>query len=236
MQGAIPIEIAHLTQLQDLDLTNTALSDIRHLESLSALNRLSIGKGCYVREVPHNIDTFPRSLPALKHIRLSSQDLVEMIPVLQQCQDLTIQIMGGDISTDVALLSKLQNLRSLTISNSSIVNLDALVNLQSLKSLHLYKNYDVLDLDSIFQIKSLQCLEISNNPDTPIPDRFHELPNLTHVILRYMKLKELPETLVRHPNLHTLNPNDNYFSSSYGAYLEKNCSAYANRPIGIACE
>jgi Leucine-rich repeat (LRR) protein len=234
LQGRIPPEIANLNQLQDLDLGDTMMIDIRHLENLPQLSRLSIEQRWRKSEVPHRIEIFPRSLPALKRITLSSDNFAGMIPALPQSQCLEIEILGGNIAVDLSLLVQLQNLRSLSISGSSIVNLNALVNLQNLEDLDLCANCDVLDLEPIFQIKSLQSLEISGNPMTPILDRFDELPNLTRVIVRNMKLQTLPETLVRHPQLHMLDPNDNNFSSSYEDYLEENCAAYANRPIDMA--
>jgi hypothetical protein len=107
----------------------------------------------------HRYEAYPTSLLALKKIAISSQDLTGIIPALPKDRELEISIVGGEEIIDLsdlifppvnlAVLSGLK-LKSLSVYQAYITNLDSLSSFEGLGSLYLAYNYETLALRSNF--------------------------------------------------------------------------------------
>jgi internalin A len=204
--------------LEVLDLANLKLKTLSEIvEPLKKLRELDLEY--------NKSPQFPQSL--CQAIKLELLDLAvnclmtEAIPLeISNLQKLKTIHLCGTALTDIQHLDRLPTLEILTMHSPSAR----------------IQVFPTALPEPIFSLNALQSLKISTNSHSRIPDRFDELPELQHVTLNGMRLDEIPETLVRHPQLITFEIRElggSRFSEDYNHYLKEHCLAYRNFRVPI---
>ncbi len=153
------LHIASLTKLQNLYLSNSALTSLPDLSALTFLNSVTLYAGL------QNIDAFANS-NMLTQFRLNSSgslSLPENInwPLLQ-----TLQLSNTGLDS-IDLLSSFSNLEELDVSGNNLDDISVLTSMTSLERLNLSRN-NISDISSLADFSRLTELRLSNNPITDL--------------------------------------------------------------------
>ncbi|ORX53387.1 L domain-like protein [Piromyces finnis] len=173
-----------------------------------------------------------KSLTALNlsHNKLSGipQDITQ----LKKLQNLTVNY---NLLSQLANLSKLSNLHSLSLAGNQLtdkeIDSSGLSNLH-LQSLNLAKNQLNCIPKSIFSIKTLTKLVVSDNKISDIPDQFSNLINLKFLGLNNNEFKSIPKCILGLPCLKGLSISGNPFEDEVDAiYSLRNCAQIINSTV-----
>ncbi|MCK4934851.1 MAG: leucine-rich repeat domain-containing protein, partial [Simkaniaceae bacterium] len=162
----LPPETFQLLQLQELSLGNLQLRDLP--EGLSQLQ---------------NLKKFS--------LKCNSPSVQHQILQLQQLETLTFR---GNLLSAHPIISALQNLVSLILSNNQLTDLPPEIgNLKLLKFLYLQNNQITAIPREIGALHNLKRLNLNNNQITAIPREIGNLPSLQRLYIFNNPLTELPE-------------------------------------------
>jgi len=185
-----------------------------------------------------DIDSIPsrvfkvKSLTALNlsHNKLSS--VPQEITQLKKLQNLTINY---NMITQLANLSKLSNLHSLSLAGNQLTEKEVdscgLSNLH-LQSLNLAKNQLTSIPKSVYSIKSLTKLVVSDNNIAEIPNQFSNLINLKFLGLNNNKFTSIPKCVLGLPCLKGISISGNPFEDEVDViYNLRNCAQIINSTV-----
>ena len=182
-----------LSELQNLDCSNTNIEDISPIRNLNKINTLNISN-TKISDIS--------DLKYANNIRILDADNIPLkdIGIIGLYGQLTnLSISGTDVS-DISMLENCGQLGNLNISNTKVTTLDSIMLPQSLRFLNI-SNTDIDDLTPIENLENLQLLIIDNSKVTDLTPlsklgKLHEFHCRNTEISDIMPLKDLPH-LVR---------------------------------------
>jgi len=166
--------IMDVSQLTAMELDcNFMMTDFTGIENFTNLEYLSVDG----RSDLQSLDGLSGA-PALKIFILESGDMVEDFEELYSMSRLQgLSIDSGKLR-DIGFIRSMPELEYLGLRNTDLKGLDALADCaDTLKGLHLYRNYSVDDYSVVFQCTGLEELELCVYYDTNIG--YSELPDLS---------------------------------------------------------
>ncbi len=169
--------LANLTQLEVLELSNTAVSDVSALANLTQLEVLELN-GTAV-----DVSTLA-NLTQLRALGLSNTAVSDVSALVSTLANLTQLVRLGLSNTavsDVSALANLTQLRSLELAFTA-VDVSTLANLTQLRALGLY-NTAVSDVSALANLTQLRSLDLSL---TAVSD-VSALANLTQLVRLYLR-------------------------------------------------
>ena len=194
--------LRNLTNLNYLVLSGNKLQ-IENLDFLSNLTNLETlylnfdNYGALSVDVDLSDISALRNLTKLKTLSISGSNLEDISP-LENLTSLESIHFGYNKINNLNPISNLTNLKSFSISRNSfdgeytvpITNIDALSNLNKLRSLKLM-HIQVEDLDALSGLTNLQSLEVSYDRNLTNIDGISNLTNLTWLELTHNSLKDI---------------------------------------------
>ncbi|HLO17397.1 MAG TPA: COR domain-containing protein [Anaerolineales bacterium] len=221
----LPESLSHLTQLQELDLSNHKLTSLPlWLGNLVQLQRLNLSnnqltalpeslgnlKQLWLLDLSHNqLKTLPESLGQLIKLQsliLSDNELATLPESLGQLTQLQwLSLSNNHLKILPEWLKELVQLDTLKLSNNQLTELpEWLERLVQLETLDLASNHFTILSDSLKQLNQLQSLDLSNNQLTTLPEWLGQLKKLYRLIVNYNQLSDLPDSLAKLDNLREL--------------------------------
>jgi len=166
----------------------------------------------------------------LSHNKLST--IPQEITQLKKLQNLTVNY---NLITQLANLSKLSNLHSLSLAGNQLsdkeVDSCGLSNLH-LQSLNLAKNQLTCIPKSVYSIKTLTKLVLSDNDIAEIPNQFSNLINLKFLGLNNNKITSIPKCVLGLPCLKGISISGNPFEDEVDViYSLRNCAQIINSTV-----
>ena len=182
-----------LSELQDLDCSNTKIEDISPIRNLNKINRLDISNTA-ITDISDL--RYTNGIQTLRAENLKLKD-IEIIGLYHQLTNLSL---AGTSVEDVSILGNCESLTDLDLSNTKLTSLDSVVLPNSLHYLNI-SNTGISDLTPLESLENLQMLIIDNTPVTDLSPlanlhRLNELQCRNTNIEDLMPLKDMPH-LVR---------------------------------------
>ena len=185
--------LIELSELQNLDCSNTNIEDISPIRNLNKINTLDISN-TFVSDISDL--RYANNIKVLnaENIRLND---IEIIGLYGQLTNLSIS--GTDVS-DISILENCDQLVDLNISGTKVTSLDSIVLPTSIRFLNI-SNTDIDDISSIANLENLQVLIIDNTNITDLSplanfSKLNELQCRNTGVSDIMVLKDL-QNLVR---------------------------------------
>lgn len=185
-------DIAPLTSLVTLDLSENAIGDISALSGLTGLEELYLS-GNAVRDL-----TPISGMSLLSVLDVSKNGLTSIAPVVS-CTRLNKLFLDGNSITDISPAGQLLSLTDLSAASNALTNLSGLSGCTSLSRLDVSSN-QITTLEGIAGLNSLTELSFSNNQVTSVPDLGSE-SLLVRIVADYNKLTDI-SALGGAPNLN----------------------------------
>lgn len=185
--------LIELSELQNLDCSNTNVEDISPIRNLNKINALDISNTLITDISDLRYANNIKTLNA-ENIRLSD---IEIIGLYGQLTNLSVA--GTDVS-DISMLENCEQLVDLNISSTKVASLDSIVLPQSIRFLNL-SNTEIDDISNLSNLENLQVLIIDDTYVTdlsPLADlsKLTELQCRNTSVSDIMPLKDL-QNLVR---------------------------------------
>ena len=185
--------LIELSELQNLDCSNTNIEDISPIRNLNKINTLDISN-TFVSDISDL--RYANNIKVLnaENIRLND---IEIIGLYGQLTNLSIS--GTDVF-DISILENCDQLVDLNISGTKVTSLDSIVLPTSIRFLNI-SNTDIDDISSIANLENLQVLIIDNTNITDLSplanfSKLNELQCRNTGVSDIMVLKDL-QNLVR---------------------------------------
>lgn len=185
-------DIAPLTSLVTLDLSENAIGDISALSGLTGLEELYLS-GNAVRDL-----TPISGMSLLSVLDVSKNGLTSIAPVVS-CTRLNKLFLDGNSIADISPAGQLLSLTDLSAASNALTNLSGLSGCTSLSRLDVSSN-QITTLEGIAGLNSLTELSFSNNQVTSVPDLGSE-SLLVRIVADYNKLTDI-SALGGAPNLN----------------------------------
>ena len=148
-------DLAHMVNLQSLDLSDNTIADLSPLAGLTRLNALDLGNN-------QISDLSPLAgLTQLETLRLVDNQIVDLSP-LAKLRGLTSLKLWGNQIADLSPLSGMSALKRLDVSSNQVVDISPLAGLQQLGRLNLSDNR-IADLSPLASLNGLSDLMLWNN-------------------------------------------------------------------------
>lgn len=178
--------LASLTALETLDLSNNQISKIENLASLTSLETLDLSNN-QISKI-ENLET----LMALRLLRLSSNRITQ-IENLETLTALQTMLLGPNQINKIKNLETLTALRILDLSGNQITQIENLDTLNALQTLYLDSN-QISKIENLDTLNALQILDLSNNQIVEIIDldTLVQFENLEYVELEKNPIKNIP--------------------------------------------
>ena len=151
--------LIELSELQNLDCSNTNVEDISPIRNLNKINALDISNTLITDISDLRYANNIKTLNA-ENIRLSD---IEIIGLYGQLTNLSVA--GTDVS-DISMLENCEQLVDLNMSSTKVTSLDSIVLPQSIRFLNL-SNTEIDDISNLSNLENLQVLIID---DTYVTD------------------------------------------------------------------
>lgn len=214
---SLPRSISLLENLQELDLSWTAIQDLSFLPALLDLRKLNLCGlpiknievlSCLLKLEKLDLgDTQVERADALANLKnlqeldLSSSQITD-ISFLRNLTDLQSLELSDTPVTNISVLTQLTNLRILNLSNTQITNVDDLQFLTSLEILELDRTR-ISNISALSKLKGLTELNLSFTHISEI-DALSELTNLEKLDLQFSRVTNISAlaTLKELQNLH----------------------------------
>lgn len=185
--------LIELSELQNLDCSNTNVEDISPIRNLNKINALDISNTLITDISDLRYANNIKTLNA-ENIRLSD---IEIIGLYGQLTNLSVA--GTDVS-DISMLENCEQLVDLNMSSTKVTSLDSIVLPQSIRFLNL-SNTDIDDISSLSNLENLQVLIIDDTYVTDLSplaglSKLTELQCKNTSVSDIMPLKDL-QNLVR---------------------------------------
>ena len=216
----LPAELQELTSLQNLDCSDTQVSDLEPLQELTSLQNLK----CWSTKVSdleplrgltslQNLNCWNTKVSDLEPLRglTSLQDLycgntkvsdLEPLRGLTSLQDLHC---GNTKVSDLEPLQGLVNLEEFVCSRTEVSSLEPLKDLTSLKVLHC-DHTQVSSLEPLRSLVNLTTLHCGNTPVSDLEPLVNP-ENIRWLDCQNLKLKEFPRKLLFSENLQRIDLN-----------------------------
>jgi Leucine-rich repeat (LRR) protein len=209
----IPSEVFNLTNLQELNISQNNLSELKGIEKLINLQILNIGM--------NDFEIFPLEITKLKNLKVLSiwwnkiksfpQAFYEENRLIEQL-DMT-SMFEFDFENNLNQIHSFENLRQLNLGNNQTPNLtiqfDKLTNLEVFG----YIRQESVNLKKLCQdlasCKNLKTVHFSVNNISVLPEEILLLENLEELNLYDNKLITLPESIVKMKKLKEISLIDN---------------------------
>lgn len=221
----LPKIIFKLENLQELDISNNQLTDLKGIDALKKIQILNIGM--------NKFNIFPIELTELKNLKVLNicWNNLKTFPDKFYTNNLQIEeldmtsMFEFDFKTNLHKIHLLKNLRQLNLGNNQIpqltIQFDKLDNLEVFG----YIRQDQIDLKEICvklsNCKKLKKVHFSSNNLTMLPEEITQLENLETLNLFQNKLKSLPFDIVKMKKLKEITLIDNPIHEADIKYLEK---------------
>ncbi|MEG4352489.1 leucine-rich repeat domain-containing protein [Microcoleus sp. LAD1_D3] len=194
-----------LSSMTELDLSNTGISDISILGSLTNLSTLSL-------DCNQNTDiSILGSLTNLTTLDLSDNQITD-ISFLGSLTNLSTLNLNDNKISDISILGSLTNLTTLYLGGNKISDISILGSLTNLTTLHLWGN-EISDISILGSLTNLTTLDLDNNKITDISS-LGSLTNLTTLYLEYNNNKITDISALRSlTNLTELNLDNNQMTA-----------------------
>ncbi len=185
--------LIELSELQNLDCSNTNVEDISPIRNLNKINALDISNTLITDISDLRYANNIKTLNA-ENIRLSD---IEIIGLYGQLTNLSVA--GTDVS-DISMLENCEQLVDLNMSSTKVTSLDSIVLPQSIRFLNL-SNTEIDDISSLSNLENLQVLIIDDTYVTDLSplaglSKLTELQCKNTSVSDIMPLKDL-QNLVR---------------------------------------
>ncbi|MBN1974382.1 MAG: hypothetical protein JW787_12135 [Sedimentisphaerales bacterium] len=165
--------LKNLTNLQNLNLGSSQISNIEPLKELKNLQSLILSR-------TNVIDIKPLvNLANLQSLKLTSTQVSDVKPLVNLINLQSLKL-GGSKVADIKPLANLTNLELLNLSDTQVNDIKSLANLKKLIFLYL-NDTQVSDMSSLTNLKNLRELYIQNCEnvnDEQVEDLQKALPNL----------------------------------------------------------
>lgn len=185
--------LIELSELQNLDCSNTNVEDISPIRNLNKINALDISSTLITDISDLRYANNIKTLNA-ENIRLSD---IEIIGLYGQLTNLSVA--GTDVS-DISMLENCEQLVDLNMSSTKVTSLDSIVLPQSIRFLNL-SNTEIDDISNLSNLENLQVLIIDDTYVTDLSplaglSKLTELQCKNTSVSDIMPLKDL-QNLVR---------------------------------------
>lgn len=185
--------LIELSELQNLDCSNTNVEDISPIRNLNKINALDISNTLITDISDLRYANNIKTLNA-ENIRLSD---IEIIGLYGQLTNLSVA--GTDVS-DISMLENCEQLVDLNMSSTKVTSLDSIVLPQSIRFLNL-SNTEIDDISNLSNLENLQVLIIDDTYVTDLSplaglSKLTELQCKNTSVSDIMPLKDL-QNLVR---------------------------------------
>ena len=216
----LPAEVYACNNLQELELVNTRIKNVKQLKKLPALTglyllnnkpkgRLTLSKNKTVRTLVMRSDVpvLPRSfapLAALERLDLAANTITAFPTGLTKNKNLKQLILNNNAITKLEIPA-LPQLEKLELTRNKIeVIPESIRNLSSLKQLTL--NYNAIkSVDpAIGNLLKLEQLSFYQNKLTAIPEGVYKLPALREIDLYHNEIERVSEQISQLKNLEIL--------------------------------
>lgn len=192
---ALPLEIALLGELTQLNISRTAVADLSPVDPLSALQSLD----CSDTQV---IDLYPlASLPALRSLDCSGTQLADLSPLASLSSLKSLDCSFTKVA-DLSALATLSSLRSLDCSYTQVTDISPLALLPTLEVLECRRT-QVADLTPLATLSALQALDCSSTLVASVSS-LQQLTRLYDLRLADLNISDFPESLLDSPALGRL--------------------------------
>lgn len=151
--------LIELSELQNLDCSNTNVEDISPIRNLNKINALDISNTLITDISDLRYANNIKTLNA-ENIRLSD---IEIIGLYGQLTNLSVA--GTDVS-DISMLENCEQLVDLNMSSTKVTSLDSIVLPQSIRFLNLSNT----EIDNISNLSNLENLQVLIIDDTYVTD------------------------------------------------------------------
>jgi len=214
----IPESLSHITQLQELDLSNKKLTSLpKWLGKLTQLQKLNLSNNqlttlpeslgdltqLWLLDLSHNeLKTLPESLGQLAKLQsliLSNNHLETLPESLGQLSQLQwLSLSSNPITVLPECLKTLVQLDTLKLTNNQLEELPLwLKQLVELETLDLSYNHFSTVPELLNQLAHLKSLDLSHNQLTVLPEWIGELSNLRRIIVDRNDLSDIPNSLIK---------------------------------------
>ncbi len=194
--------IERLTQLENLELIDNNIRNLHRLYKLTNLKKLNFSEN-HVRNI-----SFVSGLNKLKDLWFWGNQVQDIRPISTLINLTELGLGKNKVnSKDFKHLSKLEKLKVLQLSESSINDLSHIPHIPSLKVLWLNDN-DISDISTLNAFKKIECIYLQNNAIEELPNWLLEsrLPidmeshvgmATTGVCLQYNPIKKPPLEIIK---------------------------------------
>ena len=181
--------LIELSELQNLDCSNTSVEDISPIRNLNKINTLDISNTQITNISDLRYANNIKELTA-DNIRLND---IEIIGLYGQLTDLSIS--GTDVS-DISMLENCEQLVDLNISGTKVTSLDSIVLPQTIRFLNI-SNTEIDDITAVENLENLQVIIIDNTRITDLNplanlNKLNEIQCRNTGVSDIMPLKNLP--------------------------------------------
>ncbi len=160
------------SKLQNLDISNSSVTDISDLRNISSLKKLEMGRTeiTDINALKYCID--------MEELYLNNS-LVKDLNVIENFPGLKKLYLKSTPISDIKSFLQLTELEVLQLSNTSVSDLNPLGNSHNLRRLSADSSL-IADLNSLINLKALEVISVNNCPITNI-DAIKMLPNLKKI-------------------------------------------------------
>ena len=150
------LQLANITQLENLSLCRNPITSLEGLEGLANLKRLNATGMPTITDVSQLA-----SLTRLKRLRLHHNSITDISP-LSSLKELEMLVLGGNSIKDIQSLSNLSSLQFLNLGDNNISDISSLSNCKGLRDLFIDNN-SISDISPLASLAKLERLYIDKN-------------------------------------------------------------------------
>jgi len=224
----LPEILFKLSNLQELNISQNQISDLKGIKGLEQLQILNIGM--------NNFNTFPNEILELKNLKVLSLwwNDIKTLPddffnKNSKIEELDLSSMFEfDFETNLTKIHRFKNLRRLNLGNNQIPNLT--LQFDKLDSLVVfgYIRQEEIDINDLIRklsnCKKLKVIHLSCNHIKQLPKEIILLENLEELNLYQNELTELPIEIINMKYLKEVSLSDNPIDTMKIKEIEKKMS------------
>lgn len=206
------IDLFANTNIRNLDLSNTGISDISHLNRLTNLNTVDLSNNnisnvyslgtlklreAYLSNNSISDITNLKNNTMLTILDLSDNNVLNLSPLNSLTNLVKLNLSGNNTSGkqavggyDISPISTLVNLESLDLSSNNLQNIDPLEDLSKMKDINLSSN-GIQDISGLKNMDVLQNLNLAGNRLISDISVIKNLENIVSINLGFNQVREL---------------------------------------------
>jgi Leucine-rich repeat (LRR) protein len=186
--------LSKLTELKELNVSNTMVNSLLPLRNLTRLRKLDVSNTPIT-----DLEPLKYSISLTELYCNNTQ--ISSLAFLENLQSLEVLSFASNSITDIEPIKNLQNLVSIDFSETMISSLDAIDSLYNLKNINIARTY-VVTLDALKDLRKLERLDFAGSQVRSV-EPLQSLPNLKVVICNNTPLNSL-EPLNNNPQLERI--------------------------------